>query len=222
MSNRDRDRDGGRADATPDGADGREPADAATGRGDLPPRPLGDDPPPTASDVMDELEALAEVVEDPEALETLLRAKKLTGELQEGRFGNVVFGFDRADAAEGLLGALLFGIPMFVEGGTLEVGAFVATHPLYLVGTLVAAVLLNIGILYIADFQDVRVHRPLLGFIPRRLVGILSISAVTALVAMTVWGRLDWTQPWLAVCQATVAFVPMTIGAALGDLLPGS
>ena len=81
---------------------------------------------------------------------------------------------------------------------------------------------LNVGILYVAEFQDVRVHRPLLGFVPRRLAGILGISFATALVAMTVWGRLDWGAPWLAVCQTTVAFVSMTIGAALGDLLPGS
>jgi hypothetical protein len=38
---------------------------------------------------------------------------------------------------------------------------------------------------------------------------------------MTAWGRVEWAQPWLAVCQISVAWVPMAIGAALGDLLPG-
>jgi uncharacterized membrane protein len=203
--------------ARPDG----EPGDAATAGEDLPPRPLGE-PPPTTSDVLDELEALSRTVDDPEEREAVERAMRLTGEMQAGPFGNVVYGFDRADAAEALLGALLFGIPMFVEGGTLEVGAFVATSPLYLAGTLGASVALTVGILYVADFQDVRVYRPLLGFIPRRLAGILAISFVTALVAMTAWGRLDWARPWLSFCQASVALVPMVIGAALGDLLPGS
>jgi uncharacterized membrane protein len=196
-------------------------SDAATAGEDLPPRPLGE-PPPTTSDVLDELEALSRTVDDPEEREAVERAMRLTGEMQAGPFGNVVYGFDRADAAEALLGALLFGIPMFVEGGTLEVGAFVATSPLYLAGTLGASVALTVGILYVADFQDVRVYRPLLGFIPRRLAGILAISFVTALVAMTAWGRLDWARPWLSFCQASVALVPMVIGAALGDLLPGS
>jgi hypothetical protein len=31
----------------------------------------------------------------------------------------------------------------------------------------------------------------------------------------------DGPDPWLAVCQISVAFVPMAIGAALGGLLPG-
>jgi uncharacterized membrane protein len=201
--------------------DGAAHDDVSTASEDHPPRPLGE-PPPTTSDVLDELEALSRTVDDPEEREAVERAKLVLGEMQAGPFGNVVYGFDRADAAEALLGALLFGIPMFVEGGTLEVGAFVATNPLYLAGTLGASVALTVGILYVADFQDVRVYRPLLGFIPRRLAGILTISFVTALVAMTAWGRLDWSQPWLSFCQVSVAFVPMVIGAALGDLLPGS
>jgi hypothetical protein len=53
-------------------------------------------------------------------------------------------------------------------------------------------------------------------------VGVLSISFVTAFVMMTAWGRVDWAVPWLAFCRCTVAFVPMAIGAALGDILPGT
>jgi hypothetical protein len=39
---------------------------------------------------------------------------------------------------------------------------------------------------------------------------------------MTVWGRVDWTDPWLALCQTSVTFSAMALGAALGDILPGS
>jgi hypothetical protein len=44
-------------------------------------------------------------------------------------FGRIVYGFDRSDIAEDALGALVFGIPMAVEGGTQEVGSFVAAKP---------------------------------------------------------------------------------------------
>ena len=84
---------------------------------------------------------------------------------------------------------------MFVEGATQEVGQFIATNPLYFAATDALAVGL--------------------------VVGILAMSSGTAVFVMTVLGRIDWSDPWLAVCRTTVAFVPMAIGAALGDLLPG-
>jgi hypothetical protein len=112
--------------------------------------------------------------------------------VQRGTFGRVVSGFDRADAAESLLGSLLFGIPMFVEGGTGEVGAFVATHPLYFVGTLAFALGAVVGILYVAEFQDVRVRDPILGIVPRKLLGVALVPALNAVVMTTAWGRVDW------------------------------
>jgi uncharacterized membrane protein len=178
------------------------------------------------TELFDRLEALEDLVDSPEERERVREAmaSAVAVEADESDsqvFGQVVIGFDRADASEALLGALLFGIPMFVEGGTAEVGAFIATHPLYLLTTLVGAVAMAVGIIYVADIQDVRVYRPLLGFLPRRLVGVVGISFVTALLMMTAWGRVDWGDPWLALCSVSVAFVPMVIGAALGDLLPG-
>jgi len=68
----------------------------------------------------------------------------------------------------------------------------------------------------------VRVPRPVLGVLPRRLVGVLGVATVTAVALFTAWGRVDWTEPWLATSQVVVAIVPMAIGAALGDILPGS
>lgn len=50
----------------------------------------------------------------------------------------------------------------------------------------------------------------------------MSVAFVTAAVMMTAWGRVPWTDPWLAVSTITVAFVPRAIGAPLGDILPGS
>jgi len=177
---------------------------------------------PDMSDLFDELAQLEERVDSPEEREHVRETMRLAMDVRDtGVFGRVVSGFDRSDAAESLLGALLFGIPMFVEGGTLEVGVYIADHPLYLVATNLMAIGLVIGILYIADIQDVRVRNPILGIFPRKLVGVLLVSSSTAVFMMTAWGRVDWADPWLAVCQISVAFVPMAIGAALGDLLPG-
>lgn len=177
---------------------------------------------PTPEEVVDGLAELQDQVDDEETREQVRELMAQVAELQPRGFGNVIVGFDRTDLAEATLGALLFGIPMFVEGGTSEVGAFIASHPVYLAGTLVAAVGLVYGIVYVADFQDVRVHKPVLGVVPRRMVGVTGVAFLTALVAMTAWGRVDWAAPWLAFCTVSVAFVPMALGAALGDILPGS
>lgn len=55
-----------------------------------------------------------------------------------------------------------FGVPTFVEGETAEVAAHLVAAPLSLLGT----VALVVGILYVADLQDVRVHDPILGVVP--------------------------------------------------------
>lgn len=176
---------------------------------------------PRMADLFDELQELEETVDSPEERAQVRETMRMAMEVQQpGVFGRIVKGFDTDDAAQALLGALLFGIPMFVEGGTFEVGAFIETHPVYLLATHLFALGLVIGILYVADIQDVRIQNPIFGVIPRRLVGVIGISLGTALVMMTVWGRIDWADPWLAFCQASVAYVPMSIGASLGDIIP--
>ena len=186
-------------------------------------RAAGADAPPDMGDVFDELDALEAVVDSPEELRRVRETKRMVLTAQRGPFGRVISGFDRADAAEALLGSLLFGIPMFVEGGTNEVGAFVAAHPLYLLLTLGFTLSTVVGILYVADIQDVRVRNPILGLVPRKLLGVVAVAAFTAVVLMTAWGRVDWAvQPWISVCDVAVAFFPMAIGSALGDILPGS
>lgn len=181
------------------------------------------DEPPRVSDLFDELEELDDVVDDPEAQRQLDEVKALASDIGEsGTFGQVIYGFDRHDAAEAVLGSLLFGIPMAVEGGTNEAGEFVAGHPVLLAGTLAATVVVVHVVLYVAQFQDVRVADAFFGLLPRRLVVVLAASLATAGLLLTAWGRVAWTDPWLAACTVSVAFVPMAIGAALGDILPGS
>jgi uncharacterized membrane protein len=171
-----------------------------------------------------EFDALAETVDSPEEKERVRAARNaaVLAADDDDIFGQVIQGYDRGDLAEAFLGSLLFGIPMFVEGGTNEVGTFLAANPLSLAGTVVGTVALAIGILYVADIQDVRVYKPILGIVPRRLVGVLGAAFLTALVMMTAWGRVGWSDPLLAFATVVAAFVPMSVGAALGDILPGS
>ncbi|WP_134672213.1 DUF2391 domain-containing protein [Halorussus marinus] len=173
-------------------------------------------------DLLDELEELEDAVDDPHEREQVRETIRVARRVQPSAFGRVIRGFDRHDAAEALVGSVVFGIPMLVEGGTLEIGEFVAANPTSLVVTLAGAVGIVIGLLYVAEIQQVEIHRPLFGVIPRRLAGVLGISFLTATATMTVWGRVDWAEPWLAVCQVSVTFTAMAIGAALGDILPGS
>lgn len=177
----------------------------------------------TVGDLFDDLEELEAMVDSPEVLAQIEEAMETAAEMRgPGTFGQVIRGFDIADLSEAFLGALLLGIPMFVEGGTYEIGAFLATRPLLLVITHVVTVGLVIGILYVAEFQEVRIHQPLFGLVPRRLIGVLGASIVTATVIMTLWGTVDWGTPMSAIAAITVAHLPMSIGAALGDIIPGT
>lgn len=179
-------------------------------------------PDPGIDDLLDELETLEETVNDSAEREQVRETMRVARRVRPGVFGQVIRGFDRHDAAEALVGSVVFGIPMLVEGGTLEIGAFVAANPPALLVTLAGTVALVIGVLYVAEIQQVEIHRPLFGVVPRRLVGVLTVSSVTAVVTMTLWGRVDWADPWLALCQTSVTFSAMAVGAALGDILPGS
>lgn len=182
-----------------------------------------DEEPPTLGDLLDELDAYQDSLTDDERRERIGDIIETATEVEEPAvFGRTIVGFDRADLAEALLGSVLFGIPMLVEGGTQEVGLFLAGSPVFLAGTLLFAVGMAVGILYVADFQDVRIYKPFLGFVPRRLAGVVGVSALMAVVLSTAWGRVDWADPTVAFAQCAVAFVPMVVGAALGDILPGS
>lgn len=183
-----------------------------------------DDSPPTVSELFDEIEILESLTDDPSLRARLDELKELAGDVQEGgTFGQIIYGFDRHDVAEAVLGSLLFGIPMAVEGGTNDVGAFLASNVAALAATVVGTIALVYSILYVAEIQDVRVSYRILGLVPRRLVGVPAVAVLMATVLLTMWGRVDWVaDSWLAFCTVVVASVPMTIGAALGDILPGS
>jgi uncharacterized membrane protein len=174
-------------------------------------------------DLLEELDELADIVDTHEERTQVHETRRVARRLSTPTvFGRVVTGFGRVLAAEALVGGVVFSIPMLVEDGVLEIGEYLAVRPGYYLATVGFAVSIVVGLLYVADIHDVRIVDPFFGVFPRRLVGVLSISFLTALGLMTIWGRVDWADPWLALCQVTVTFSAMSIGAALGDILPGS
>lgn len=181
---------------------------------------------PENGDVLTYLEELEDDIEAPEQRRTIrkaIAAARRTTTAPPRLFGNVIRnGFGRGDVGEALVGSVVFGIPMLVEDGTLTVGTYLAGTPLFSLLTLCFGIAMAIGILYVAEFQQVEVVNPIFGIIPRRLVGVVGTAFITAVFLMALWGRADWTQPWIAYNQTLVAFVPMVIGAALGDILPAT
>lgn len=185
------------------------------------------DPPPESAeedlgigDVFEELEELEGIVDSHEEREqvretmrTLHRARDRTG------LGRLKSAFGTRDAGEALVGSFLIGIPMIVEEGTLEVGRFIADTPLYFGLTVAFGMALTLGILHAARFQEIEADL-LYGVVPVRLVSILTIAVVMAFGLMTIWGRVDWAEPWIAVGQSTVTALVMAVGAAIGDILP--
>lgn len=181
------------------------------------------DVPPDVVDLIEELESLAAQAETTAQRERIEETIALAQRVSyPAVFGRVIRGFDRSDVAEAFVGSIVFGIPMIIEGGTLEAGTYIARHPPFFLTTLIGAVAVVVGVLYVADIQQVQITRPLFGFLPRRLAGVMTVSFLTALVLMTSWGRVDWATPWIALSQVVVAFAGMSLGAALGDILPGS
>jgi uncharacterized membrane protein len=168
------------------------------------------------------LDALADATDTDEERALVRETVETDLGIEVGPFGQVVVGFDRGDLAEALLGSVVFGVPMFVEGGTTEAGAHLAANPLAAVATLAAAVGAVYGIVYVSDLQDVRVTRRLFGVVPWRLAGVLAVPLVVAVGGLTAWGTVDWGTPAVAAGSVAVAYLPMAIGAALSDILPGT
>ena len=94
--------------------------------------------------------------------------------------------------------------------------------PIYLVLNVLFIAGLVGGLLYFTEIRDVR-EPPLFGFIPRRLVGILTISFLVAFLTMFMWGRLHEGDPTALeqLGRVTVIWAASALGATLGDILPG-
>ena len=199
--------------------------------GEAEPQPHVDHGPaePDIDDLLAKLDSLSDTVDDPHEREKVRQTISLVERMPgSATFAERITKYTSRDLAESFVGAVLFALPLLVEGGVFEIAAWfaattVAGVPVLLfahVGFVLAAVA---GLLYFADFRQITIRHPIFGLIPRRYAGVLFVSLTTSAVMLLFWGRLHEGDPTameragrIAVVWAAAAF-----GAGLGDILPG-
>lgn len=131
------------------------------------------------------------------------------------------------DIAEAFVGSIFFSIPFLIEDGVFDVADFFMSFrlgplPVYLFANTLFVLTMILALVYWAGPRDVRMSRPILGLVPRRLVGTAVVSFLTAAALMTMWGRVgNWADPAAALARISVVWTVASFGAALGDILPG-
>jgi len=178
-------------------------------------------------DVLDELEELEETVDSEEERSEVVDVRQSVERLRGSSFlRERIERYTTRDVAESFVGGVLLSLPLLVEDGVRNIADHflsqtVAGLPVWLVGNLLFIGVMTWGLLYWADFREVRDAQPILGLVPRRVVGVLSISFLTAALTMTMWGRVEWSEPQVAFARVSVVWTAAAFGAALGDILPG-
>lgn len=153
------------------------------------------------------------------------RRKKLLDRLPASE--RIIRKFTGRDVAEAFIGGVLFSLPLLVEDGVFEIAEWFAAYtvgpvPVFLTLNILLIVGLVTGLLYYTDIRDIQV-RLLFGFVPKRLVGILTISFIVAAGSMFLWGRLHEEDPTTLERMGRIAVIwaPAALGATLADILPG-
>ncbi|MDZ7688872.1 MAG: DUF2391 domain-containing protein [Halobacteriales archaeon] len=173
--------------------------------------------------VLEHLGELENTVDDPDEQREVRHAISMVESLP---ITGAIENYTTRDMAQAFVGSILFTVPLLVEGGVEEIGAHFLEStpgglPVFLLGNAVFAVFLTGALLYWADIRDVRVHKPLFGVVPRRLLGVLVIAFITSTFTMTLWGRVEWSEPVVALSRISVVWTVGCFGGALGDILPG-
>lgn len=178
--------------------------------------------------ILDGFDDLEPLVVDREERREVRRIRERTSEAAlDTVFGDRIRKYTSRDVAESFVGSIFFAIPFLVEDGVYDVAAFllafeVGGFPAFFLLNTVFILLMIVALVYWAGPQDVDVSRPILGVIPRRMVGIAVVSFLTAAALMTMWGRVgNWQEPVVAVARISVVWTVASFGAALGDILPG-
>jgi len=171
-------------------------------------------------DVLDDLEELEELVDSDAEREQVREAMRTARRADRRRVvGRIRDSFDVRDAGEAVVGSFVFGIPMVVEGGTLEIGEAIADSVPAMALTGLLGLAFVWGVLHAARFEAIEADL-LFGVIPLRLVSIVVIAGSLSVGLMTLWARVDWSEPAVAFAQCLVTGVVMAVGASLGDVLP--
>lgn len=180
--------------------------------------------------LLTELETLKETVDDPTEREQVREAMKVAQNLpRTERAKRRIKKYTTRDVAEGFVGGILLSLPLLVEDGVFEIAEWfletvVFGIPLFLVANIGFIMLMVYGLLYWSDIRNVKDPNPILGVIPRRYVGVLLISLVTAAFLLVLWGRHVEEDPASTLevfGRVTVIWAAAAFGAALGDILPG-
>lgn len=196
--------------------------------------PLGDEyEPPDEPDLeylLQRLEELEEIVDQPEERRHVRRtmnvARRIPGsEMIEKRIQK----YTTTDLAETFVGGVILSLPLLVEDGVFDIATWFAENtvagiPVFLLGNIAFVVALTVGLIYWADIRHVRITEPIFGFIPRRLVGVLVISFLTATMLVVLWGRHvegDPASTLEILGRITVIWAAAAFGGAMGDILPG-
>ena len=173
----------------------------------------------------DELESAVETPEERREIQRL-RHQTIQAALDDV-FGTPIQKYTTRDIAEAFVGSIFFSIPFLVEDGVFDVADYflsfqLGAFPFFFVVNALFVLLMISALVYWAGPQDVRMSRPILGIVPRRLIGIAVVSFLTAAMLMTMWGRVEnWQEPVVALARISVVWTVASFGAALGDILPG-
>ncbi len=184
---------------------------------------------PDIDDLLAELDSLQRAVDEPHEREQVRRTISLVERMPgSAAFTTRISKYTTRDVAESVVGGILLSLPLLVEDGVFDIAEwFVATTvgpvPVLLAANALFVVGVTAGILYYADFRDVRVENPILGVVPHRLIGVLTVSFLVAASMMFLWGRLHEGDPsgMEVLGRVTVIWAASSFGAVLGDILPG-
>lgn len=176
-------------------------------------------------DVFSQLEVLEETVNSENEQREVQRAMRM---LKNVPGSTQIHKYTTRDMGEAFVGGIVFSLPLLVEDGVFEIAEWftevtVAGVPVFLVANVTFVVVLTAGLLYAVDFREITITKPLFGFLPRRLIGVLIISFVVAAGSMFMWGRLHEEDPTALeqFARITVIWAAAALGAVLGDILPG-
>jgi len=218
-----------------DGSDDPSPDDAGRADGGSETSKIGSETSnagpenPDIDDLLDKLDALEATVDDDaerrKVRQTIALVERMPG---SEAFTKRITKYTTRDVAESFVGAVIFSLPLLVEDGVFEIAEWfveftLAGVPVFFFANTLFVLGMTFGLLYYADFRQIRVTDPILGFIPRRYVGVLLVSLFTAFFMLLLWGRLHSEDPTTVeqVSRVTVIWAAAAFGAALGDILPG-
>lgn len=190
------------------------------------------DPPPgnvAVDDVLGQLRELEETITTTEQREEFRQTRRMIEGLPGGEeLEEHITKYTPRDIGEAFVGSIIFALPLLVEDGVFIIAdhfldLVVAGIPVFLVANVVFVTTLTAGLIYAVDLREVRITSPILGVIPRRLVGVLTVSFLAAAGLMVLWGRLSIDDPSTvaAFSRITVVWAAAALGASLGDILPG-